>query len=153
MGNVPIDNNIYAYIIIMYYILPLGEISMLPTSLLIIDPNLYFSRAAAKYLLKFQEVEKVDLATDLDEACLTISASKPDALLVDYEYYTSDAGVAALCKKMKQQFPDTLIIALTLYTLEPYYDLLPASDDVSGIISKQDFAEGVIALFELPLTS
>ncbi len=126
---------------------------MLPPNLLIIDPNLHFSRAAAKYLLKFQEVEKVDLAADLDEALLTISASKPDALLVDYEYYMSDTGVAALCKKMKQQFPETLIIALTLYTLEPYYYLMPASDDVSEIISKQDFAEGVITLFDLPLTS
>ncbi len=126
---------------------------MLPASLLIIDPNLHFSQAAAKYLFKFQEVEKVDLAADLDEALVTISASKPDALLVDYDYYTSDARVAALCEKMKQQFPETLIIALTLYTLEPYYDLLPAADVVSGLISKQDFAEGVITLFDLPLTS
>ncbi len=126
---------------------------MLPNSLLIIDPNLHFSKAAAKYLLKFQEVEKVDLAADLDEAHLTISASKPDALLVDYDYYISDAGVAALCERMKQQFPETLIIALTLYTLEPYYDLLPTAEVISGLISKQDFAEGVITLFDLPLTS
>lgn len=126
---------------------------MLPPNLLIIDPNLHFSRAAAKYLLKFQEVEKVDLATDTDEAFLMICARKPDALLVDYDYYISDVKVAALCEKMKQQFPETLIIALTLYTLEPYYDLLPIAEVISGLISKQDFAEGVITLFDLPLTS
>ncbi len=126
---------------------------MLPPNLLIIDPNLHFSRAASAYLLKFREVERVDLAADLDEALLTISASKPDALLVDYDYYISDARVAALCEKIKQQFPETLIIALTLYTLVTYYDLLPTAEVISGLISKQDFAEGVITLFELPLTS
>ena len=125
---------------------------MLPPSLLIIDPNLYFSQAAAKYLLKFQEVEKVDLAADLDEAILTISASKPEALLVDYNYYISEARVAALCEQMKQHYPDTLIVALTLFTLELNFDLQPTADVISGLISKQDFAEGVITLFDLPLT-
>jgi CheY-like chemotaxis protein len=126
---------------------------MLPPSLLIIDPNLHFGQAAAKYLLKFQEVEKVDLAADTDEAFLMICASKPDALLVDYDYYISDTRVAVLCEKMKQYFQETIIIALTLFTLEPYYDLLPTADVISGLISKQDFAEGVINLFDLPLTS
>lgn len=126
---------------------------MLPASLLIIDPNLHFSRAAAKYLSKFREVESVDLAADTDEAFLMISARKPDALLVDYDYYISDARVVALCEKMKQHYPGTFIVALTLFTLELDYDLLLAANVVSGLISKQDFAEGVITLFDLPLTS
>jgi DNA-binding NarL/FixJ family response regulator len=126
---------------------------MLPPNLLIIDPNLHFSRAAAKYLAKFPEVEKVDLAADADEAFLMIGASKPDALLVDYDYYMSNAKAKVLCEKMKEHFPETLIIALTLYTLEFDCHLLPPADAISGIISKQDFAEGLLTLFDLPLTS
>jgi DNA-binding NarL/FixJ family response regulator len=126
---------------------------MLPPNLLIIDPNLHFSRAAATYLAKFHEVEKVELAADADEAFLMIGASKPDALLVDYDYYVSDAKVKVLCEKMIEHFPETLIVVLTLYTIELNYDLLPAADAVSGIISKQDFAEGLLALFDPPLMS
>ena len=126
---------------------------MLPPSLLIIDPNLHFSRAAAKYLLNFPEVEKVDLAADTDEAFLVICARKPDVLLVDYDYYVSDAKVKVLCEKMIERFPETLIIALTLYTIELDCDLLPAAEPVGWIISKQDFAEGLFALFDLPLIS
>ncbi len=124
---------------------------MLPSSLLIIDPNLHFSRAAATYLAKFPEVKKVDLAADADEAFLMIGARKPDALLVDYDYYVSDTKVKAFCEKMKEHFPETLIIALTLYTLEFDCHLLPAANAISGIISKQDFAEGLLTLFDLPL--
>ncbi len=126
---------------------------MLPPILLIVDPNLHFSRSAAAYLSKFKEVEKVDLAADADEAFLIICARKTNALLVDYDYYMNDARVKALCEKMKEHFPETLIIALTLYTPEFNYNLLPTAEVISGFISKQDFAEGVITLFDLPLTS
>ncbi len=126
---------------------------MLPPNLLIIDPNLHFSRVAQKYLSKFQEVEKVYLASTIDEAYLTINASNPDALLVDYDYYMSDAKVQALCGNTKEHFPEILIIALTLYPSNFDYDLQSAAKVISGFISKQDFAEGVITLFDLPLTS
>ncbi len=126
---------------------------MLPPMFLIVDPNLHFSRSAAAYLSKFKEVKIVELAADADEACLMIGDRKPDALLIDYDYYTSDAKVKALCENMKAHFPQTLIIALTLYTFEYICDLLPTADVISGYISKQDFAEGVITLFDLPLTS
>lgn len=126
---------------------------MLPPSLLILDPNLHFSRAAAKYLSKFREVENVYLAADADEAFLMICARKPDALLVDYSYFSSDAKVAALCENVKLHFPDILIVALTLFTPETDGDLLPAASLINGLISKQDFAEGVITLFDLPLPS
>ncbi len=126
---------------------------MLPSTFLIIDPNLHFSRAAANYLSKFPEVSNVDLAADADEAFLMIGAGKPDALLVDYNYYISDARVKIICEKMKEHSTETLIIALTLYTLEFDCDLLPIADFISGIISKQGFVEGVITLFDLPLTT
>ena len=125
---------------------------MLPPNLLIIDPNLHFSRAASAYLLKFREVKRVDLAADADEAFQIICTSKPDALLIDYTYFLDNSHLPLLCEQIKRILPGILIIALTLYNTD-LDDFRPGSVILNGLVSKQDFAKGVIALFDLSLSS
>ncbi len=126
---------------------------MLPPNLLIIDPNLHFSRAAAAYLLKFREVKQVDLAADTDEAFQLICTRKPDALLIDYTYFLDDNHLSLLCDQIKQCLPNTLIIALTLFTTDLNDEFQPGSAVLNGLVSKQNFAEAVVACFDLPLSS
>lgn len=126
---------------------------MLPPNLLIIDPNLHFSRAAAAYLLKFREVKHVDLAADADEAFQIICTRKPDALLIDYTYFLNNGHLPLLCEQIKQILPGILIIALTLFNTDLNDDFQPGSAMLNGLVSKQDFAKGVTALFDLPLYS
>jgi DNA-binding NarL/FixJ family response regulator len=81
-----------------------------------------------------EEVEVVATATDLDSALAAVVRERPDIVLCDIRL-GRDSGLD-LCRRVKQQYPGTHVVFLTVYDDEQYaYQALRA--EASGYILKR----------------
>lgn len=115
-------------------------------SILIIDSNSTFSKAAKFYLSHRPEIEAVETTTDAQNALQVAGRLKPGMILIDVKLLITDGICLKLCEKLKQQAPGAVIMVLTLFEDSLQYSGFPEIDLISGFISKEYFADTLIPL-------
>ncbi len=117
-------------------------------SLLIIDTNADFRKAAQRFLASSKEIQVVETAGTVQEAQEAAEMIRPDLILIELKILNSYG--LSLCHKLKAAMPGVIIIGLTLFSSGlsgPGYwgnrDVEVIFSDVDVIISKDHFAENV----------
>lgn len=110
-------------------------------SLLLVDTNREFSKAARRYLARRKEIKAVEIAGSIQEALEMAEMLKPDLVLIELQIVESLDPT--LCRSLKAAAPGTIIVGLTLFCSGLHHPG-PWSRGVDGIISKEHFAESLL---------
>lgn len=112
--------------------------------LLIVDPNIFFTRSARHYLGNLAGVENIETTGDLAEGLKMARESKPDYLLIDDTFFKAEADTLYNeLMGLKNECPGLEIIKLTLYEESTRPGSLPDRQFPCRIIAKENFAQNL----------
>jgi DNA-binding NarL/FixJ family response regulator len=114
-------------------------------SVLIVDDNKKFLESAIKFLTTDKHFAIVGWAFDAAEAFEKIRKFSPDLVLLDFSLPDMNGLEAA---KLIKQMPEAPIVVITSFNKHPEYSAEAILAGAEGFISKSDFGEEIIPLFD-----